>query len=531
MSNVKSYLVSLNRRQFIVVGLALLSGFILFNQSSVFADIAVPSSENFDSFPLDNNDPVPLPVASEWENQTGENGGGDGRDWYVHTGGTGSTDTGPTGDHTTGSGNYLYVEDSNGNENNPVNLLSPIFDLAGTNAPEITFWHHSQVNAAGNPNTLHIDVLDSTNSVITTDVITAIQNNSAAWTERTIDMTPYIGSGRIRIRFRADMSNGGWHNDIAIDDFSVYDTITITPNQVDGTVFRDYDEDGVRDGDEPGVPNVTVSVYDASGNSASTTTDNLGAYVILNTDGAPGNLSGEVRVEFTLPTDGSLDFFEAGTAGGTTVQFVNITTGAQPVVGVNNPAQYSQPDPQVALARFEPGLYSDPGNAGVEAVNSHAYSANGTGQTLTPIALTSQVGTIYGMAYEATSGVLWGSAYIRRGASLGPTDSTGTIYQLTGTGAPSVFLDLQTMGFNTGANPHPNGSTPNWVTDPGGYSAVGKVGIGDIDISDDGQRMYAVNLNTRELIIMPITYDAARQPIAPIAANITADSNSSPDAM
>ncbi|MCP4428201.1 MAG: hypothetical protein GY803_27245 [Chloroflexi bacterium] len=282
---------------------------------------------------------------------------------------------------------------------------------------------------------------------------------------------------------------------------------------ISGQAFRDYNANGVKDVDEPGIENVNVSAIDDLGNTAVAVTVIDGTYALASLAG------NQARVEFTLPA--SLSFLKPGAAGGTTVQFIDISGGdvANIDIGFNNPAQYSQPDPQVATTRFEPGLYST--NGSVVAVNSHTYSADGSGQTLTNYANIDQVGTLYGMAYEATSGVLWGSAYVRRGASLGPTDSTGAIYKLTGTGAPSLFIDLNAAGVSTGANPHPNGTTSNWVVDSGAYAAVGTVGLGDIDISDDSQRLYAVNLNTRELVIMPLTYDVAGQPVPPSSGAIS----------
>ena len=57
-------------------------------------------------------------------------GAGDDFDWTVQTGATPSTGTGPTGDHTSGTGIYLYMEASSprvvGDE---AILVSPTFDI------------------------------------------------------------------------------------------------------------------------------------------------------------------------------------------------------------------------------------------------------------------------------------------------------------------------------------------------------------------------------------------------------------------
>ncbi|NJN54407.1 MAG: hypothetical protein HC804_06435 [Anaerolineae bacterium] len=127
----------------------------------------------------------------------------------------------------------------------------------------------------------------------------------------------------------------------------------------------------------------------------------------------------------------------------------------------------------------------------------------------------------FGLAHQTQSGVVLGSTYIRRGTAVGPANTTGTIYKLTGTGAPSLFIDL-TATVSTGANPHPNGVPLfDWVADSATYPLVGKVGLGDLEISDDELTLYTVNLNDRELVIMPLTFDGTGQPIAPIPAAVS----------
>lgn len=287
-------------------------------------------------------------------------------------------------------------------------------------------------------------------------------------------------------------------------------SVAAAPGQIDGIVFRDYDADGTQDADEPGLSGVEVYVIETNGTESTTTTNATGAYTI-------GGLAGQVRIEYRL-TAAQQGYLYPGTAGNTSVQFADASAGATINVGFNNPAQYSQTNPQVASSIFRRNE-----NAGQNdtVVLSHAYNVNGTGQTLTPYATANQAGTIYGLAYQSASDVLFGSTYIRRGASVGPTNSTGTIYKLTGTGAPSTFIDLNATGvISTGVNPHPNGSGVDWIVDSATYAAVGKVGLGDIDLSDDEQTLYAVNLFERELVVLPMTFDGTGQPIAPTVGSI-----------
>ncbi len=67
------------------------------------AQVTVPYTQNFDTFTTCSttcNAACSLPVASQWENAVG----GDTMDWTVHSGSTSSSTTGPSADHTSGSG-------------------------------------------------------------------------------------------------------------------------------------------------------------------------------------------------------------------------------------------------------------------------------------------------------------------------------------------------------------------------------------------------------------------------------------------
>lgn len=284
---------------------------------------------------------------------------------------------------------------------------------------------------------------------------------------------------------------------------------------ISGTVYRDFDSDGVFDANEPGIAGITVTAVDNLGNTTIVTTNGTGTYTTASLAGTAA------RVEFTLPTDGSLDFLNPSVAGGTTVQFIDISGGnvANVNAGFLNPAQYSIAAPNVVVPRWTRGEPTTAPNNADATVRGHTYNASGANAPLTDYATYQQVGTIFGLAHQTQSGVIFGSTYIRRGAAVGPTNTTGTIYKLTGTNAPSAFIDLTNI-VNTGANPHPNGAATNWIVDAATYPLIGKIGLGDLEISDDETTLYTVNLNDRELVIIPITFDNAGQPIAPASSDV-----------
>ena len=292
-------------------------------------------------------------------------------------------------------------------------------------------------------------------------------------------------------------------------------TPAITPGEISGTVFRDYDADGTNDSGESGIENIAIMLYDTNGNSASTITAADGSYTIATGSGIPGALDGTVRIEFTLPADGGLDFFHPGAAGGTTVQFADIDAGATVDVGFNNPADYCQSDPPVVTSCYVVG---DNTNA-LDVLISFPYSASGQSPNaaIQHEALANQIGTTFGLAYQSSSDTLFAAAYQKRHSGYGSTDSTGAIYMIPNPSdgatspAPSLFLNLNSPSYfgasAVGVNPHPRGST-DFTVDAASWDAAGKVAFGDLDIAEDGRSLWTINLHDRQLYEIPLGSDA-----------------------
>ncbi len=183
--------------------------------------VNIPLVQSFDQFSLcptaTNCGATICNLSNGWINTI--NGFGDDIDWRTNTGGTASGNTGPSSDHTSGNGNYLYLEASG----NPVCsdktaiLNSPCIDLTFAIQPELSFWYHMQGADMGE---LHVDVL--ANGVWFTDVMTPLigqQGNS--WLQRTIDLTPFAGQV-VNVRLRG-ITGSDFASDLAIDDISVID--------------------------------------------------------------------------------------------------------------------------------------------------------------------------------------------------------------------------------------------------------------------------------------------------------------------
>src|SRR5262249_30988693 len=119
----------------------------------------------------------------------------------------------------------------------------------------------------------------------------------------------------------------------------------LAAGNVTGTVFRDYDGDGVDGATEPGVGGVTVTAYNAAGTAVATATTSsaAGTYTLTLASVATGT---PLRIEFTtIPT--GLKSGPVATNSETTVRFVTATAAAIANVNlaVGNPAEYTPTAP------------------------------------------------------------------------------------------------------------------------------------------------------------------------------------------
>jgi subtilisin-like proprotein convertase family protein len=125
----------------------------------------------------------------------------------------------------------------------------------------------------------------------------------------------------------------------------------------------------------------------------------------------------------------------------------------------------------------------------------------------THLASSSEIGAVYGIGWDQQAHKLYASSYLKRKTAFGPS-GTGAIYSIANAdgatpGLPALFVDLNAIfGANTaGADPHPVGT--DYQKDPASVPLVGKLSIGDIDLSTDFTKLYAVNMADRHFYVMP----------------------------
>ncbi len=275
---------------------------------------------------------------------------------------------------------------------------------------------------------------------------------------------------------------------------------------VTGTVFRDFDQDGVRDPLEPGQAGVRVSARGPSGGAVSTVSAADGTYSLDVADLAGSRF----RVTFSDWPD-YLQPSAHGAGNGTDVQFA--AAGGTADFAVTNPAQFCSASAEIATTCYQggtaaadgPAVVAFPQDAGTASTTSNdgaASSSLGEGMgSHADLAFDDVVGPVRGLAWRRSSGTIFASAYAKRHTAYpsGPTDSgPDRIYAVPRSGgAPSVFFAA-----DAGTDEH---DYADLVADAGFWDQVGRSGWGDIDLSEDEQTLYAANMLDRQVYAIAVS--------------------------
>ncbi|MFY7883609.1 MAG: SdrD B-like domain-containing protein, partial [Dolichospermum sp.] len=311
-------------------------------------------------------------------------------------------------------------------------------------------------------------------------------------------------------------------------------TANVLNAQISGTVFRDFDANGIKASTtstslEPGVSGVTVKAYPSSGAVQTTTTNASGAYSF-------SGLTLPARIEFTNLPSGNYTGPQ-GSGSATTVQFYSAAT-SNANLGINNPSHYSQANPFLVTPKYLNGNpFNDLGGniANEDALYMYPFGATGDrqsgGTSATVLATQAQIGSTWGTAYSSQRKKLFVASVYKRHSPLGPGETGGRIYVIdnpTGTpSTPTKFIDLVTdLGISVGATETNSARSLatnkfNSSSDDNAFSKVGKVGLGDLDVSDDGQFLFVTNLHDKRIYKINIAQVIAGTPNATALPSFT----------
>jgi hypothetical protein len=281
----------------------------------------------------------------------------------------------------------------------------------------------------------------------------------------------------------------------------------------------------VKDSNEPGVSGITVTAFNSSDISVATSTsDSDGEWVLA------GLASSSVRLELSgLPS-----YLKNGSVASSSKSAVAFSSSNSCVINfaLTNPGEYCQSDPNMAATRYARGDPLGNGTAGdLPVVLEFPFSRTGaaslsTASEPTSAALSESIGSSWGAAYQRSSGKFFVASALRRFMGFGPA-GTGGIYVVDMNAAlpnAAEFIDFADLGISTGTDPRTTSGDPGLpadytfgtILDPNVVDKIGKVSFGDIDVSEDEETLWVVNLHDKKLYELPVGVPA----VAPSAAAV-----------
>ena len=284
--------------------------------------------------------------------------------------------------------------------------------------------------------------------------------------------------------------------------------ISCSGNDLGGTIFEDYDANGIQATNEVnGIPGVTIEGTTSSGMTLSTVSDLNGDYVFNLT---PADYP--VRLEFKNIPSIFGEGTQNGSDGRTTVQFYS-SADCSADLGVLNPSLFCDSAPQIVVPCYITGALTNPSVMNLDALVAINYTASGLKNVsqMTTLATASEVGSTWGVAYNKFTNKLFSAAVLKRHVSLTDDNLSGLFVTDMLTASTTDFINVSTnLGIDVGsvgtnAARGITGGTASPSRDADGFFNSGKLGIGDIELSDDGNTLYLTNLKDQKIYAVDIT--------------------------
>ncbi len=405
------------------------------------------------------------------------------------------------------------------NNSNPFDYLNNITNLSGIspNGGLINLFYYETSNDVAGPDAVFPAGSPAPNAFITITYGSGDENdaywylsqfgeetpltpdavfNPVGWPNSGIDNTNTAGS----FLFYAGCGGGNRCRQPAI--FTIL-PLCADANALGGKIFIDEDNNGVKDASEvTGLGGIKVIAINSAGIKIdSAVSSNNGVYFLSRVSPSDG----QVMVKFiqsTFPNNFALG--KTGPNNKTDVQLVtapNCNVDLGMISTIFNVSTCSN-NPDIVVAKFQAGT-SNSSNIIVK------FPYLSSGQGTPPSTLNSpgsDLGAIWGLAYQAGSNKLFSSAVMRRNTSFGGNNGyrgTGAIYMTDiASNTSDFYLDLNFFaGIDLGTDPHNYSNLLNDQVTSGKnpFDAVGKVSFGDLEISSNGKYLFAVNLNQRKI--------------------------------
>lgn len=274
--------------------------------------------------------------------------------------------------------------------------------------------------------------------------------------------------------------------------------------QVSGTVFRDYDRNGLQSTANPvelGVAGIRVTAYvEGLSQPYTATTVADGSFAFSAAVIVPGK---QVRVEFS----GSplYSFGSAGQPTGSEVQFVQ----APAIIthGINDPSDYCQAIPLLVTPMYQTGALQ----ASAGTLVTYPLTAEGQPTTIqdmpNQIGLGADIGTVWATAWQRQSNKLISVSLLKRHAALGPLGIGGIYVTDPTTATSTAYFDASqylTLASPTDLSALSARTLPQSYTtasvDAEAFRLVGKVGLGGATFTPTEDKLWVVNLHEKTLV-------------------------------
>jgi hypothetical protein len=302
---------------------------------------------------------------------------------------------------------------------------------------------------------------------------------------------------------------------------------------IGGKIYRDFNRNGIQEGSEHGIPGIPILLYDDAKQLVATSISKTNGNWAVN--GLPARL--KLRAEFQVPP--GLYDANPGTDNRTRTQRTSVGS-CNVDLGIYQLNSQFDVNPWIVTTCFAKGNALDPASPSHTAATlvANRYNTTEGGPRTGPngnyyLASAGETGSVWGLSFQKETRQLFSAAFLKRNASLGPA-GLGAIYvtdlnsflpnpnPVPGYryyGRTNVLLNLDDFGIETGDETTLNRNLPvspfSASHDSVSFPLTGKWGIGDIDINETGDTLFAVNLYNRSLIAihignplqMPITAD------------------------
>ena len=292
-------------------------------------------------------------------------------------------------------------------------------------------------------------------------------------------------------------------------------------NDVAGVVYEDSDDSGSFDPSAPdlmevGIADITVNLYDDAGLVGTTITDGSGNWQF------PIAAGDSIRVEYIYP-----DFYapakSSNLLSSTETAFIYAPECCLDF-GLHEKKGFQCEEPEIVAICNTRCISTDAPTSPV--ILSFAESDRGANSTniadytsvVNPINITtSRVGSLYGLAYNKSEDVLYAGAYYHNSGTTGPL-GTGGLYCVDNSANDGTHQSVNNamvtdMLSIPNAGVDPTGGTC-IQDDPSLMQFANKIGLGDVDLNSTCDTLYTVNLNTMELIAIPVDGCTAGAPVS-----------------